>query len=115
HARRAEVQDHRIEVAQHRQVQAGDAVGGEVDGVPAILQVVAAGGGAIGVVFDDEDAPPDSCAGLTEAALILAYGLVNARMQAPPAQANKNPGAETRAWAKALPRLPKTATPDSGT
>src|SRR5690606_32543119 len=58
-----------------------DAVGGEVDGVPAILQVVAEVGGDIGVVFDHEDAHSGSCAGATGAVLILAYGLVNARMR----------------------------------
>src|SRR5690606_927299 len=111
----AQVQDHGIEVVHHGQVQAGDAVGGEVDGMPAILQVVAEVGGDIGVVFDHEDAHSGSCAGATGAVLILAYGPVNARMQATRARANKSPGAEARAWAKALPRLPKTATPDSGT
>src|SRR3546814_10489863 len=43
-------------VVYHGQVQAGHAVGGEVDGVAAVFQVVPEVGGDVLVVFDDEDA-----------------------------------------------------------
>ena len=58
HARQVEVEHDRVEVMDHGQVQPGHAVGGEVDGVAAILEVVAEVGGDVLVVFDDEDAHP---------------------------------------------------------
>jgi hypothetical protein len=42
----------------HRQVQAGDAICGEVDGVAAVFEVIAQVGGDVGVVFYDENAHP---------------------------------------------------------
>src|SRR3546814_2551624 len=56
HARQVEVEHDRIEVVHHGQVQAGHAVGGEVDGVAAVFEVIAEVGGDVLVVFDDEDA-----------------------------------------------------------
>jgi D-alanyl-D-alanine carboxypeptidase/D-alanyl-D-alanine-endopeptidase (penicillin-binding protein 4) len=47
HAGQVEVEHDRVEVVHHRQVQAGHAVGGEVDGMPAILEVVAEVGGDV--------------------------------------------------------------------
>src|SRR3546814_12235048 len=43
-------------VVHHGQVQAGHAVGGEVDGVAAVFELIAEVGGDVLVVFDDEDA-----------------------------------------------------------
>src|SRR3546814_4034671 len=56
HARQVEVEHDRIEVVHHGQVQAGHAVGGEVDGVAAVFEVIAEVGGDVLVVFDEEDA-----------------------------------------------------------
>ena len=56
HAGQVEIQHDRIEFVDHRQVQAGDAIGSEIDRVTAILQIVAEIGGDVRVVLDDQDA-----------------------------------------------------------
>jgi hypothetical protein len=55
HAGQVEVEHDGIEFMHHGQVQASHAVGGEVHGMPAILQVVPEVGGDVAVVFDDQD------------------------------------------------------------
>ena len=47
HAGQVEVEHDGVEVVDHGQVQAGDAVGGEIDGVAAVFQVVAEVGGDV--------------------------------------------------------------------
>jgi hypothetical protein len=54
--RQVEIEHDRVEFVHHRQVQPGDAVCGEVHGVPAFLEKVAEVGGDVLVIFDDEDA-----------------------------------------------------------
>src|SRR5690606_17500076 len=54
HAGQVEIEDDRIEVVHHRQVQAGDPVGREVDRMAALLEIVAKVGGDVLVVLDDE-------------------------------------------------------------
>jgi hypothetical protein len=44
-----------------RQMQAGDTVGGEVDGVTAVFEVIAQVGGNVAIVFDDENSHWDLC------------------------------------------------------
>src|SRR5690606_32408284 len=56
HARQVEVKHDRIEVVDDGKVQAGHAIGGEIDGMTAVLQVVAEVGGDVLIVFDDENA-----------------------------------------------------------
>ena len=45
-----------IEIVDDREVKAGDAVTGKIDGMTMVLQVIAEVGGNVRVIFDDENA-----------------------------------------------------------